>query len=188
MDFKKAVEVLIFASDKPIPLEDIANYANIEDLEVIETIISELNESYQETGRSFCIRKVAGGYQFATNKEFYTIIEKLYKDQKKINISNSAMEVLAIVAYNQPVTRAKVDAIRGVNSQYHLHNLLEVKLIKIAGRLKGLGRPILYGTTDKFLKFFGINDIQDLPNLHQIKEIMGYDIAKAQKTSKSIDN
>ena len=184
MDIKKSIEVLIFASDKPITLEDIANYANIEDLKAVEKIIAELNESYQETGRSFCIRKVAGGYQFATNKEFYTIIEKLYKDQKKINISNSAMEVLAIVAYNQPVTRAKVDAIRGVNSQYHLHNLLEVRLIKITGRLKRLGRPILYGTTKEFLKFFGINDIQDLPNLHQIKEITETNIRKPQKISK----
>ena len=181
MDLKKAIEVLIFASDKPIFLEEIANYANINDLKTIEKMIAELNKSYQETGRSFCIKKVAGGYQFASNKEYYSIIEKLYKDQKKINISNSAMEVLAIVAYNQPVTRAKVDAIRGVNSQYHLHNLLEVKLIKIAGRLKGLGRPILYGTTNMFLKFFGINDIQDLPNLQQIKEIMGDNISKAKK-------
>lgn len=188
MELKNKIEILIFASEKSISAKDIAKYIEVDDLEVIEKAIDKLNDIYQNNGRPFCIRKVAGGYQFATNKKFYPLIKKLYKEQKTIHLSNPAMEVLAVIAYHQPITRAKIDAIRGVNSTYHIHNLLEVKLIKLAGRLKRLGRPILYGTTDKFLKFFGINDIQDLPDSHQIKEIMGYDIAKAQKTSKeSID-
>jgi len=95
-------------------------------------------------------------------------------------LTSSALEVLAIIAYHQPITRPKVDAIRGVNSQYHIKNLLEVKLVKIAGRMKTFGRPLLYTTTDKFLEFFGLNAIEDLPNLHQIRELMATDIAEPQ--------
>jgi segregation and condensation protein B len=189
MEIKEAVEVLIFASDGPISLYEISQIIGVEanDLGIIEKVVAELNKSYQETGRTFSIRKVAGGYQFATNKQYHSLIEMLYKDQKKVYLSTLTMEVLAIIAYHQPITRAKIDAIRGVNSQYHIHNLLEVKLIKIKGRLKTLGRPILYGTTEKFLQFFGLNDIQDLPNLHQIKELTGSDVSQPQKITKSID-
>ena len=188
MDLQKSVEVLIFASDRPLGLEEIAGLVETNDLMAVRQAIDELNKSYEKTGRTFIIRKIAGGYQFATKKQYYPIIEKLYKDKKKIHLSLSAMEVLAIIAYHQPVTRIKIDAIRGVSSQYHIHNLLEVKLIKIQGKLKALGRPLLYGTTDKFLKFFGLNDIQDLPNLRQIKEVTGSDVAQPQKISKkSID-
>ncbi len=177
---KKSIEVLVFASDKPISAEQIAHFLEIDDSQDVDKLIAQLNLEYSDQGRTFCIRKIAGGYKFATDRQYYHLIEKLYKEKKEISLTSSALEVLAIVAYHQPITRPKVDAIRGVNSQYHIKNLLEVKLIKIAGRMKTFGRPLLYTTTDKFLEFFGLNDIEDLPNLHQIRELMATDIAEPQ--------
>ncbi|MBC8313338.1 MAG: SMC-Scp complex subunit ScpB [Candidatus Cloacimonetes bacterium] len=181
MDLSKEIEVLIFASDGPINLEEIAKILEIDNLQTVEKIIESLNNSYEKNGRTFIIRRVAGGYQFAANKQYYPIVEKLYKEQKKIHLSTSAMEVLAIIAYHQPITRTKIDAIRGVSSQYHIHNLLDVKLVKIQGRQKVLGRPLLYGTTDKFMKFFGLNNIEELPNIREIKEVTNSDISEPQK-------
>jgi len=177
---KKSIEVLVFASDKPISAEQIAHFLEIDDSQDVDKLIAQLNLEYSDQGRTFCIRKIAGGYKFATDRQYYHLIEKLYEEKKEISLTSSALEVLAIVAYHQPITRPKVDAIRGVNSQYHIKNLLEVKLIKIAGRMKTFGRPLLYTTTDKFLEFFGLNDIEDLPNLHQIRELMATDIAEPQ--------
>lgn len=177
---KKSIEVIIFASEKPISAEQIARHLGIEESTEVDKIIEKLNLEYSDQGRTFCIRKVAGGYKFATDRQFYHLIEKLYEEKKDVSLTSSALEVLAIVAYHQPITRPKVDAIRGVNSQYHIKNLLEVKLIKIAGRMKTFGRPLLYATTDKFLQFFGLNAIEDLPNLHQIRELMATDIAEPQ--------
>lgn len=179
-NLKKSIEVLVFASDKPISAEQIARFLEIDDSQEVDKLIEKLNLEYSDQGRTFCIRKVAGGYKFATDRQYYHLIEKLYEEKKDISLTSSALEVLAIVAYHQPITRPKVDAIRGVSSQYHIKNLLEVKLVKIAGRMKTFGRPLLYATTDKFLEFFGLNDIEDLPNLHQIRELMATDIAEPQ--------
>ncbi len=177
---KKSIEVLVFASDKPISAEQIAHFLEIDDSQDVDKLIEKLNLEYSDHGRTFCIRKVAGGYKFAADRQYYHLIEKLYEEKKDISLTSSALEVLAIVAYHQPITRPKVDAIRGVSSQYHIKNLLEVKLVKIAGRMKTFGRPLLYTTSDKFLEFFGLNDIEDLPNLHQIRELMATDIAEPQ--------
>jgi segregation and condensation protein B len=179
-NLKKSIEVLVFASDKPISAEQIARFLEIDDSQEVDKLIEKLNLEYIEQGRTFCIRKVAGGYKFATDRQYYHLIEKLYEEKKDISLTSSALEVLAIIAYHQPITRPKVDAIRGVSSQYHIKNLLEVKLVKIAGRMKTFGRPLLYTTSDKFLEFFGLNDIEDLPNLHQIRELMATDIAEPQ--------
>ena len=181
---KKSIEVVVFASEKPISAEQVALYLGIEDSAEVDRLIEKLNLEYVDHGRTFCIRKVAGGYKFATDRQFYHLIKKLYEDKKDISLTSSALEVLAIIAYHQPITRPKVDAIRGVNSQYHIKNLLEVKLVKIAGRMKTFGRPLLYTTTDKFLEFFGLNAIEDLPNLHQIRELMATDIAEPQNMKK----
>ncbi|MCD6330108.1 MAG: SMC-Scp complex subunit ScpB [Candidatus Cloacimonetes bacterium] len=179
-NIKKSIEVIVFASDKPISAEQIAHHLGIEDSSEVDKLIEKLNIEYSEQGRTFCIRKVAGGYKFATDRQFYHLVEKLYEEKKDVNLTASALEVLAIIAYHQPITRPKVDAIRGVNSQYHIKNLLEVKLVKITGRMKTFGRPLLYATSDKFLEFFGLNVIEDLPNLHQIRELMATDIAEPQ--------
>ncbi|MEA2104358.1 MAG: SMC-Scp complex subunit ScpB [Candidatus Cloacimonadota bacterium] len=183
MDIKKVIEVLIFASDKPVSLETLAEELNSIDYTLIRRSIDEINDELEETERPFCIRKVAGGFTYATRKQYFPLIEKMYKDHRQIKLSKTAMEVLAIIAYHQPITRAKIDAIRGVNSTYHIRNLLEVSLVKIKGRLKKFGQPILYGTGDKFLKFFGLNNVEDLPNLHEIKELIEDDLTDPAKFS-----
>lgn len=185
MDIKKVIEVLIFASDKPLSLENLAEELNSIDYALIQKTIDEINDELEESERPFCIRKVAGGFTYATRKQYYSLIENMYKDHKQVKLTKTAMEVMAIIAYHQPITRAKIDAIRGVNSTYHIKNLLEVKLIKIMGRLKKFGRPILYGTGDKFLKFFGLNNVEDLPNLHEIKEFIEDDINDPEKFSQN---
>ena len=183
-NIKKSIEVIVFASEKSISAEQISLHLGLEDSTEVDKLIEKLNIEYSDQGRTFCIRKVAGGYKFATDRQFYHLIEKLYEEKKDVSLTSSALEVLAIIAYHQPITRPKVDAIRGVNSQYHIKNLLEVKLVKIAGRMKTFGRPLLYATTDKFLEFFGLNAIEDLPNLHQIRELMATDVAEPQNMKK----
>lgn len=172
MELSREIEALLFVADRPISAQELADLVGeVEPEEVIQAI-GELNNRYDSEERTFFIRKVAGGYQFATRKDYYPLIKKLYIQEKTVHLSEPALEVLAIIAYYQPVTRSKIDSIRGVSSQSHIKNLLEVRLVKIQGRLKAPGRPIIYGTTDKFLKFFGLDRIDDLPNFSQIKEIM----------------
>ena len=178
----KKIEVLIFSAEKPISVPQISQILDILDHAKVQKAIDNIEEELKRNGRPFCIRKVAGGYTYATRKKYYSLIKDLYKDTKTIKLTSSVREVLAIVAYHQPITRAKVNDIRGVSCDYHIRNLLEVNLIKIAGRLDTLGRPMLYETTPKFLKFFGLNSIEDLPNLNEIKEIMEEDLASPQKT------
>ncbi|MBS3741852.1 MAG: SMC-Scp complex subunit ScpB [Candidatus Cloacimonetes bacterium] len=175
------IEVLIFSAAKPISVSELSQKLDIADHSLIQKAIDKIDKELRQTGRPFCLRKVAGGYTYASRKKYYQFIKNLFKDTKTIKLTPAVTEVLAIIAYHQPLTRAKVNDIRGVNCDYHIRNLLEVDLIKIAGRLDTLGKPMLYETTQKFLKFFGLNSIEDLPNLHEIREIMEEDVSSPQE-------
>jgi hypothetical protein len=117
--------------------------------------------------------QIAGGYQFATLSDYSEWLGKLYREQGRRKLSQSGVETLAIIAYKQPITKAEVEKIRGVNCDYVLKNLLEKELLTITGRAESVGRPLLYGTTREFLKHFGLNDITDLPRPREIEEILG---------------
>jgi segregation and condensation protein B len=117
--------------------------------------------------------QIAGGYQFATLSDYAEWLGKLYKEQGRRKLSQSGVEALAIVAYKQPVTKAEIEKIRGVNCDYVLKTLLEKELLTVIGRAESVGRPLLYGTTKEFLKHFGLNDITDLPRPREIEEILG---------------
>ena len=117
--------------------------------------------------------QIAGGYQFATLSDYAEWLGKLYKEQGRRKLSQSGVETLAIVAYKQPVTKAEIENIRGVNCDYVLKALLEKELLTVTGRAESVGRPLLYGTTKEFLKHFGLNDITDLPRPREIEEILG---------------
>jgi segregation and condensation protein B len=117
--------------------------------------------------------QIAGGYQFATLSDYAEWLGKLYKEQGRRKLSQSGVEALAIVAYKQPVTKAEIEKIRGVNCDYVLKTLLEKELLTVTGRAESVGRPLLYGTTKEFLKHFGLNDITDLPRPREIEEILG---------------
>ncbi|MFQ5864100.1 MAG: SMC-Scp complex subunit ScpB [bacterium] len=170
---KQIVEALIFASDVPISESKIANFIEGLGSKQVLKIVEELNQEYSKSHRVFYITKVAGGFQFNSRREFAPWIKKLFKGRARPKLSQAALESLAIIAFKQPISRVAVDAIRGVHSGGVIKNLLERNLISIAGRAETVGRPILYGTTSEFLRYFGINDISDLPKPKEIEEIMG---------------
>jgi segregation and condensation protein B len=169
---KQIVEALIFASDVPISESKISNIVEGLSKEKVKKIVEELNQDYLETHRSFFITKVAGGFQFNSHKSFARWIKKLYKGRAKPRLSQASLESLAIIAFNQPISRPEVDAVRGVYSGGVIKNLLERNLVSIAGRAETVGKPLLYGTTTEFLRYFGLNDISELPKPKEIEEIM----------------
>jgi len=168
---KPIVEALIFAADEPLHKDRIFETLELPNDFDLGGVIEELNQDYQNSGRSFTIRQVAGGYQIATQAEFSSWIRKLYSGRQKTRLSQAALETLALIAFKQPISRVDIGQIRGVNSDGVIGNLLEKKLITISGRSEAVGRPLLYSTTPEFLKYFGINDITDLPKPREIEEL-----------------
>lgn len=170
-ELKPIVEALVFASDAPVTLERIQETLEDTDAAVIEQVVEELNREYAESGRSFFIRKVGGGYHISTKPEFHSWIKKLFFGRQKYRLTQASMETLAIIAFKQPISRVDIAQIRGVNSDAVVGTLMERKLVTIAGRSEGVGRPLLYGTTPEFLKYFGINDLSELPKPREIEEL-----------------
>ncbi len=173
------VEALIFAADDPLPATDIiAAIKGIDgqDTEItyeeIEKTVDELNDKYSQNGNAFTILKIAEGYTFATTHDHAKYVGYLSTEKSKRRLSQAALETLAIIAYKQPLTKPELEMIRGVNSDYTLNTLLEKNLITIQGRAETVGRPLLYTTTDEFLKYFGLRNISDLPKPREIDEIM----------------
>ncbi|HQI42006.1 MAG: SMC-Scp complex subunit ScpB [Ignavibacteriales bacterium UTCHB2] len=177
--YNSIIEVLIFSSDEPISENEIIRAIkgiDGEDIEITPDNISEtvdlLNKSYEENGRSFRIKKIANGFVFVTTEIFAKYVGYLSSEKSKRRLSQAALETLAIIAYKQPVTKPELEQIRGVNSDYILTSLLEKNLITIIGRAESIGRPLLYGTTTEFLKYFGLYNLSDLPKPREIEEIM----------------
>src|SRR5690625_4106216 len=172
------IESLIFASPEPVSAEKICEIIargeeNL-DLETgaVDTFVDKLNQRYAENGLAFEIDIVGGGYTFATRKRYEPWLSIFQHENAYRKLSQSAIETLAIVAYRQPVTKPEVDDIRGVDSGYILRKLLEKVLIEVSGRLDAPGKPLLYRTTNHFLKHFGINSIEELPKPREIEEIL----------------
>lgn len=129
----------------------------------ITSAIEQLKEKFSSDEYAFEIVHAAGGYQFMSKPAYQASISILLKQQSKKRLSTSALETLAIIAYKQPVTKGQIEQIRGVNCDYSVNRLLEKELIDIRGRSEGIGRPIIYGTSEKFMEYFGINDMVELP-------------------------
>jgi segregation and condensation protein B len=178
---KSLVEGLIFAAREPLTVRQLkAIYEEQSghrdrrlEQEEIQAIIDTLNEEFKSADKPYRIIAVAGGYQFATLKEYAEWLGVLYKEQSRRKLSQSSLETLAIVAYKQPISKPEVESIRGVNCDYVMKTLLEKELVTIVGRAETVGRPLLYGTTREFLKHFGLNEITDLPRPREIEEILG---------------
>lgn len=178
---KGLIEALIFAAGEPLSVRQIrAIYEEqsgdrdrrLEQEEILAAIEA-LNEEYRQANRPYRIIAIAGGYQFATLKEYADWLGLLYREQSRRKLSQSSLETLAIVAYKQPITKPEIESIRGVNCDYVMKALLEKELITIVGRAESVGRPLLYGTTREFLKHFGLAEITDLPRPREIEEILG---------------
>lgn len=169
MDFLlNHIEALIFCSPSPIKVIDIKTClsemfnADVPD-EDIAGALQRLEEKYTAEEYSFQLYKAGGGYQFLTKPAYQASIGIMLKQQSKKRLSTSAMETLSIIAYKQPISKTEIENIRGVNCDYAVQKLLDKNLIEITGKADTIGRPMLYGTTPKFMEYFGINDLNELP-------------------------
>lgn len=166
---ESVVEAVLFASDEPLTAERLANIAESR-VKPIRRHIENLNEKYQANKNTFRIEQVAGGYQMMTLSPYNHWLKKLLRARSDSKLSPAALETLAIIAYKQPVIRADIEAIRGVTVGEIIRGLMYKGLVKIVGRAEVLGRPMLYGTTKKFLEIFGLNTLKDLPKVEELKK------------------
>jgi segregation and condensation protein B len=166
------VLALLFASDEPLSARKIA--AIVEDVTVadVKQAIDTWNQRADTESWSIGIEQVAGGYRVATRPEYATYVSRLYSGRRKLRLSRAALETLAIIAYKQPVTRAEIESVRGVGCGSSIANLLERTLIEITGKARVLGAPFLYGTTQEFLEYLGLNSIKDLPSLEDLEALL----------------
>ena len=162
------VEAILFASDSSLTVSKIGNIAELPPSAVKKAIAS-LNERYAQVGSAFRIESIANGYQMLTLPEYHDVISRLVRTRSQSRLSQAAMETLAIVAYRQAIMRADIEAIRGVACGDLLRGLMEKGLIKIVGRAEVLGRPMLYGTTRRFLEVFGLAALDDLPRVEELR-------------------
>jgi segregation and condensation protein B len=169
LDFlHRHIEALIFCAPTPLPVSEIVKCLN----EMLETVvpedhvlaaIKELTIKYQSEDFSFQIEFLGGGVQFLTKPAYQNSISILLKQQSQKRLSTAQLETLSIIAYKQPITKGEIEQIRGVNSDYSVQKLLEKELVEIQGKSEGVGRPLIYGTSEKFMEYFGINSVTDLP-------------------------
>lgn len=163
-NIKYAIEGILFAAGEPVKASKLAIVLET-DVETVKNAISELKEEYNNDHRGFNIIDILEGYQICSRPEYYTYIQEILGEQRTQPLSNAAMEALAIIAYKQPITKGQIEHIRGVNSDGCVNRLYERGLIEEKGRLDAPGRPILYVTTENFLRCFGLTNPKELPPL-----------------------
>jgi segregation and condensation protein B len=172
-DYRDVLEALIFGADAPLSSEKIAEAMQDKIAEPqVKEMVELLNRQYQDAGHAFEIVHVAGGYRFRTRSAYSPYLRRLLKARIRQKLSYPALETLSVTAYKQPVTKAEIEALRGVNVDGSLRTLLSRDLIRISGRARAPGRPLLYATTDHFLTYFGINNVSDLPQLREIEALL----------------
>ncbi len=167
---RRIVEALVLSCSEPISAAKLAEIIPYCDAGEVKDLVNELNTEYAEQDRSFEIWEVAGGFQIRTRAEFSGYLQKLQKE-RALRLSQAALETLAIIAYRQPVTRAEIEDVRGVDVGATVKSLLERHLIRIAGQREVPGRPMLYGTTRRFLEIFGLESLKNLPTLRELDEL-----------------
>ena len=179
---KYIIECLIFASDTPLTVDKIKAVLEDKSTKEIKVLIEELIRDYHNLDRGIFIREVANGFQFCTKPEYAHLVQKLRKT-KPYNLTQPTMETLAIIAYRQPVTKAEIELVRGVDCGGVLRTLLEKKLIAIKGKKEVIGRPFLYVTTTRFLEVFGLENLSSLPSIEEIKQLKDSDIPLIEQDS-----
>ena len=167
----QVIEALLFAADSPVKLDRLAELAEASP-ETTRAVIDGLNATYEETGRTFRVQRVAQGFQLYTMPAYAEFVRRLYQHQYTHRLSRAALEVMAIVAYKQPVTRPEIEQLRGVDCSGPLVTLLERRLIATYGRASRPGNPFLYRTTPEFLRYFGLAGVEDLPRMEEIGEFL----------------
>jgi len=164
-DIKKVLECLLFITEQPLPVAKLCQCAGTKDAELVAELIGEIKAELEQKDSSVMLSEVAGGFQMATRPEFAAHVRKLFADRMTMKLSRAAHETLSIIAYKQPLTRAEIEEIRGVDVIAALETLLEKHLVKVVGRKETVGRPLMYGTTVDFLRRFGLKGLEDLPPL-----------------------
>lgn len=165
------VEAVLFLAREALTSRKIAQLCNLSDGTEARTVIRRLAKLYDSAGSAFRVEELAGGYQLFTRPMFGPWLRKLWQNQSLVRLSGPALETLAIVAYRQPVLRAEIEAVRGVQCGELLRQLMERELVRISGRADDLGRPLLYGTTKKFLQVFGLRHLDELPRAEQLRRL-----------------
>lgn len=166
---ESVIEAVLFASDEPLSANRLAGITETS-IKQVNWHIDNLNKKYISNKNAFRIEKIAGGYQMMTLSDYNHWLKKLLRARSDSKLSAAALETLAIIAYKQPVIRADIEAIRGVQAGELIRSLMYKGLVKIVGRAEVLGRPMLYGTTKKFLEVFGLNTLKDLPKVEELKK------------------
>jgi len=168
--YKGLIESILFLSNEPLTFNKIAELVNKE-VSFIKELISELSKEYVSRKSGLRIQELAGGIRISTAEIYGEELKRIFKSTRKQKLSKAALETLAIIAYKQPITRAEIEAIRGVSVDGVIKELMKINFIKIVGRKESPGAPALFGTTKEFLQYFGLKSIKDLPTLEEIKEL-----------------
>ncbi|MBI3551003.1 MAG: SMC-Scp complex subunit ScpB [Elusimicrobia bacterium] len=176
-ELKKALESLLFITDHALSLADLCKITGVKDAPRIQALVDELKLKLDQEGSAVQLLEVADGYQMATRPSYAPFVRKLFAERMTMRLSTAAHETLSIVAYKQPITRAEIEEVRGVEVIAALETLLEKRLIRVVGRKESVGRPLLYGTTPEFLRHFGLKNLEDLPPL----ETFVAQLAEAEK-------
>jgi segregation and condensation protein B len=166
----RVLEAVLFASDEPLTAGRLADISETGSTKTVHEHIEQLNKEYEENNSSFRIMQIAGGFQMMTLDFYNPWLRKLHRARSESKLSQAALETLAIISYKQPIIRADVEAIRGVACGEMIRSLVYKGLVKIVGKAEVLGRPLLYGTTKKFLQVFGLNSLKDLPKVEELKK------------------
>lgn len=185
---KAIIEAILFAAGRVIKINELMGILELSSDDVV-TIIDSMKEEYKNSDRGIEIIRVEDGYQLTTKKEMYEYLYPIFDKRSKPNLTQASMETLAIIAYNPKITRAEIEAIRGVNSDGTIYKLLEYNLIENVGKADLPGRPTMYSTTENFLKMFGISSLEELPDLPRYKldeneQIVIEDVMNEQEKSK----
>jgi segregation and condensation protein B len=171
-ELKPIIESLIFVSEEPISIKQLASLLEGESAEEIETAADQLIEEFNARGGGLELRKLGGGYRITTRPEFSEYVRRYLKSQPSARLSIAALETLAVIAYKQPITIPEILEIRGVTSTSAIKTLLDRRLIVAKGHKQVVGRPMMYGTSKEFLIQFGLNDLSELPNLEDFEDLM----------------
>lgn len=163
------LEAALMLADEPLPARKLAMIADLADTAEARDLLEKLRKLYDADGTAFQVEEIAGGFQLLTRPVYHTWLNRFRRTSNDLRMSSASLETLAIVAYRQPIMRADVENIRGVQCGELLNHLMEKGLVKITGRHESLGRPVLYGTTKKFLQVFGLNSLKDLPEVEALK-------------------
>jgi len=172
MDSKKLVEVLLFSSSDPLTQIKL-NQILIDGENInLKSTVKELNADFEKEEKGLKIEAIGGGYQLLSHSEYHIYIQRLLENRKKMKLTKPALEVLSIIAYKQPLVRVEIESIRGVECAGVIKTLIERELVTVKGRDAGMGRALLYGTSQRFLEVFGLNQLSDLPKLKEIESLI----------------